>query len=129
MSQNAQDYRNYLQSAISVLEEKFVDPKLSQIRNSSIFQLIFFSILLISGVLTSIQPSIASIFASVGIGAGGISVEWKHLEKVFKVFFKDRRTIKFNFGGILLEFKLAGLNKNKLDNVEKLMRDFHEKII
>lgn len=129
MSVNVQDYRISLQDGIDVLEEEFVDPRLSKIRNSTILQLIFFIILVISGILTTIQPNLASIFAFVGVGAGGISADWDNLKKVFKEFTKDRQTIKYNYGKILLEFSLADLELTKLQNVEELIRAFYNRIL
>lgn len=128
MSVNVQDYRNSLQDGIVILEEEFVDPRLSKIRNSTILQLIFFIILVISGILITIQPNLASIFAFVGIGAGGISANWDNLKKVFKEFTKDRQTIKYNYAIILLEFSMADLELTKLQNVEDLIRAFSNRI-
>lgn len=128
MSVNVKDYRDSLRDGIDVLEEEFVDPRLSKIRNSTILQLIFFIILVISGILITIQPNLASIFAFVGIGAGGISANWDNLKKVFKEFTKDRQTIKNNYGKILLEFSMADLDLTKLQNVEDLIRAFSNRI-
>ena len=128
MSVNVKDYRDSLQDGIDVLEEEFVDPRLSKIRNSTILQLIFFIILVISGILITIQPNLASIFAFVGIGAGGISANWDNLKKVLKEFTKDRQTIKNNYGKILLEFSMADLDLTKLQNVEDLIRAFSNRI-
>lgn len=128
MSVNVKDYRDSLQDGIDVLEEEFVDPRLSKIRNSTILQLIFFIILVISGILITIQPNLASIFAFVGIGAGGISANWDNLKKVFKEFTKDRQIIKYNYAIILLEFSMADLELTKLQNVEDLIRAFSNRI-
>lgn len=117
-----------LLTAINIYSERIVQPRLSDIKQTLLLQIIFFCILFIFTVVTNIQSNFYTIVGSFGFVISGVVVDWDKLRSANSKFQNDRHTLRRSVAILLMRYTLADNDLNKLNEVEDLLKRIYERI-
>lgn len=122
-------YRARLERAVNRYENEVVAPIISDMKISFALQIVFIILLVVFGIITNLEPSLASIIGALGLGSLGVGANWERLQKTLKKFLTDRRTLRLSVSKLKNELELANLDESRLKDVEALIREYYQKAV
>ena len=126
--QNLNKKKKALHTAIKIYSEQIVIPRLSDIKQKLLLQIIFFFILFVFTVVTNLQSNFFTIIGSFGFVISAIVVDWDKLRTTHSKFQKDRLTLKESIAILLIKYTLADNDLDRLNEVEDFLNSIYEVI-
>lgn len=120
-------YKAGLERAI----ERYENDIASQIRvNDKLFVLHigFLILLVIFGIIINLNPNLASLIGTLGLGGLGVGTNWERLKETFKSFPKERSALKLHVSHLKNKLDIADLDEDRLKSVENAIKTLYERL-
>lgn len=120
--------KDNLREAIDIYKSHVVDPKISDIVKSFIFQIIYFISLFSFAIFANLNPNFNSVVGSIGMSGLSVQGNYKAAQEAVNKFLKDKRYLEITVSDLKIDLYLCQEDDEScLKELENKIRKYVEK--